>query len=386
MSFSRRAALLLSLLLPTSTVRADDFRLKIGLLNGVASARIKVDDQTSVRDVATGQLVSVSPGMLEAKADMDSVQIGDSFGQVFEISHPSNHFVLDGKNYPGRLLLRAHDGTLTAINELDLETYLEGVLAQEMSPSWPIEALKAQAVVSRSFAVYNLGQFHAKGFDLTNDLRSQVYKGLAHPDPKVQEAVNATRGEVLTYEGQVLNAYFHACCGGHTRASFRAWRSGESIRPLNGVVDTTCRLSPHYAWEAYFPADEVLEAVQRAGVLATRLDWIRLGSREPTGYVADLELETDLGRSKVATESFRHALNSSQLKSSFITRIIPKQKGFVFEGRGYGHGVGMCQWGARAQAEKGRKFRKILDFYYPGSEIKILDEPQAEPPASGDSK
>jgi stage II sporulation protein D len=303
------------------------------------------------------------------------VRLGEAASRALEISHPSNTFMLDGKSYPGRLVLRAHEGGLTAINELDLETYLKGVLPEEMSSSWPLEALKAQAVVSRTYAVYNFGQFHNDGFDLAADPRSQVYRGLQHSDPRIDRAVDETRGQVLTYHGEILNAYFHSCCGGHTRAAFRAWHSGQPVRPLMGVVDTHCSLSPNFNWQAYFPSGDVLEAVQKSGVLATRLISIEPGDKEVSGYLANFKVRTEQGESKVPAEEFRRALDPSELKSSYIVKIRKQDKGYLFIGHGFGHGVGMCQWGARAQAEKGRKFRKILEFYYPESTLRVLEEP-----------
>lgn len=355
--------------------RAQDYRLKIGLVQGAESAAVLVDEHTRVRNLSTGEMLLLSTGTVEAQAWGGRIVIsGRDTGERLEIWHPSNRFVLNGESYPGRLVLRSSDSGLTAVNELELETYLEGVLPHEMSPKWPLEALKAQAVISRTFAVYNLGQHHADGFDLTSDVRSQVYKGLRAVDPAVKEAVRSTQGQVLTWRGKVLNAFFHSCCGGHTRAAHRAWSGGgEPEKPLKGVVDGHCRVSPHYQWEAYFPASDVLRAVQEAGHMVTELRGLQIGKRERTGHAADVIASTEQGSVRVPIDPFRRSLDPTQLKSGHLMRILRRRNGYLFEGRGFGHGVGLCQWGASEQARKGRLYRKILEFYYPASVLRSLE-------------
>ncbi|UPT76000.1 MAG: SpoIID/LytB domain-containing protein [Elusimicrobiota bacterium] len=149
--------------------------------------------------------------------------------------------------YRGALILRLDPGqTLSIIEEADVEQYLEGVLPHEMDPDWPLEALKAQAVVARTFTYANMGKFRREGFDLTADTRSQVYKGTTLVNENVRSAVRQTKGEVLGWKGKLLRVYYHACCGGATTDVVTAWggEGEDPPKPLRGVRDPWCSASP----------------------------------------------------------------------------------------------------------------------------------------------
>ena len=244
-----------------------------------------------------------------------------------------------------------------------------------MSPSWPPEALKAQAVVARTFALANLGKYHASGFDLSDDSLSQGYGDLDRESAPATEAVRSTRGQVLWWGGSLLPAFFHSCCGGHTLSSAEAWGGGTSApKPLRGVGDRWCRESPHAAWTAYFSDEDLLSALQRHGVLAASLHGIRLGRRTGSGHLRDLRLALDDEVRDVRADDLRKWLGSGELKSTKIARVIKKKHGYVFLGRGFGHGVGLCQWGAKSMAEHGKTYRQILKAYFPGADLHVRDD------------
>ncbi|MBI2362857.1 MAG: SpoIID/LytB domain-containing protein [Elusimicrobia bacterium] len=254
------------------------------------------------------------------------------------------------------------------VDELGIEEYLFGVLPHEMSPDWPEEALKAQAVVSRSFALASLGRHEASGFDLTDDDRSQLYTGLTTESERVRAAVRATSGEVLQSAGRSFQPYFHSTCGGHTSDSSEVW-GGAKVKPLRGVKDSWCKASPHYRWDAYLAKEDILAGLNRNGTPAGRIDDIREGTRGAGGFLKDLRLKTDGSWSRVGANQFRLWMGVQQLKSVRLDSVRRLRKGFEFSGRGYGHGVGLCQWGARGQAEAGRRYREILSFYFPGASV-----------------
>jgi stage II sporulation protein D len=272
----------------------------------------------------------------------------------------------------GTLILRLDPGqTVTVIEEIGLEDYLEGVLPYEMDPDWPLEALKAQAVVARSFAYANRGKFSKDGFDLTADTRSQMYRGVSAVNARVRQAVKETRGEVLGWHGQLLRVYYHACCGGATENAAEAWGGDpkDTPRPLRGVKDPWCRISPHMHWTAYFAWQDLMTAIQERENLPGPLKSLRIGHRDLAGYVT-----TFIGRAgrrsvTVKSTDLRSGLGAGELKSTRIARVVVKKKGVEFIGAGSGHGVGLCQWGARAQAEKGRSYEQILRFYFPGADL-----------------
>lgn len=279
--------------------------------------------------------------------------------------------------YLGTLILRLDPGqTITVVEEVEIEDYLLGVLPHEMDPDWPLEALKAQAVVARSFAYANRGRFKTEGFDLTADTRTQIYRGLSDVNENVRAAVRQTRGEVLGWHGQLLRTYFHACCGGHTENSAEVWGGDpkNTPKPLRGVVDKWCRTAPPMHWTAYFAWQDLMEAFAEKANLPGPLKSLRLGRRDVAGYVQDFIATAGGHDVRVKASDVRLLLGAADLKSTRILKIAAKKKGVEFVGAGSGHGVGLCQWGARRQAEAGRSYEKILRFYFPGADLSVVDE------------
>lgn len=283
-----------------------------------------------------------------------------------------------GRNlHRGALILRLDPGqTVTVVEELGIEDYIEGILPHEMDPDWPLEALKAQAVVARTFAYANRGKFRKDGFDLTADTRSQVYRGLTDVNERVREAVRSTRGEVLGWDGRLLPVYYHSCCGGRTQSAADAWGGvpGLSPRPLRGVKDPWCAGSPHMRWTAYFSWPDVMAAVERRRRLPGPLKALRIGRRDVAGYVRSFVARVGRDDHDVRASDLRAGLGEADMKSVRVHKVLLRKKGVEFVGSGFGHGVGLCQWGARAQAQKGRSYESILSFYFPGSELSEVVE------------
>ncbi len=278
--------------------------------------------------------------------------------------------------YRGTLILRLDPGqTVTIVEEIGVEEYLEGVLPHEMDPDWPLEALKAQAVIARTFTYANLGKFRKDGFDLTADTRSQVYKGLTHVNENVRSAVRQTRGEVLGWNGKLLRVYYHACCGGATTDIGGAWSSeGDIPKPLRGVRDPFCAASPHMKWTAYFAWAELTAAISERRLLPSPLSGLKAGLRDSAGYVRTFMAKAGRSTVEVRGPDLRAALGANELKGLRIRNLFVRTKGVEFEGSGFGHGVGLCQWGAKLQSEKGRSYSQILKFYFPGAILSEVDE------------
>lgn len=279
--------------------------------------------------------------------------------------------------YRGPFILRLDPGqTVTVIEDVAIEDYLEGVLPHEMDPDWPLEALKAQAVVARTFTYANLGKFRREGFDLTNDTRSQVYKGLTSVNENVRAAVRQTRGEVLGWKGKLLAVYYHACCGGQTTDASSPWGADkkDTPPPLRGVRDPWCKSSPHMKWTAYFAWDDLMNAADGVNPLPGPLKALKVGRKDLAGFV--LSFLATAGGSSVPLKAndLRARLGAGDLRSLKIRRIERRSKGLEFQGAGSGHGVGLCQWGARLQSEKGRNYEQILRFYFPGAELSEVAE------------
>lgn len=282
-----------------------------------------------------------------------------------------------GDPHRGALILRLDPGqTVTVVEEIAMEQYLEGVLPFEMDPGWPLEALKAQAVVARTFAYANRGKFRKDGFDLTADTRSQVYRGATAVNDNVRRAVQETRGEVLGWKGELLKVYYHACCGGRTENMAEAWGGDPAAtpKPLRGVRDPWCEVSPHMHWNAYFAWQDVMTAIEERQDLPGPLRSLKIGRRDVAGYVRDFVARAGGGEVRVKASDLRSALGAGDLKSTRIARLVVRKKGLEFYGGGSGHGVGLCQWGARIQAQKGRGYEQILRFYFPGADLSEVAE------------
>ena len=292
-----------------------------------------------------------------------------------ETVNPFGYIVLNGKRYQGRIKIKNSNGLIDVIEHIGLESYIIGVLGPEMGTSWPIEALKAQAVSARTYTLASLNKNYE--YDLTNTVYDQVYNGHQTISPAIIAAVNQTRGEVLTYKGKVFFAYYHANSGGHTTSPSTAWNSDSIIPPLRGVKDPYFKYSPNAYWECYVPSSDIIKfllpyAASKKNI--SKIKEIRVLSKDRSQRAIKLLISTDAGKFKVDISNLRKHIGTFDLKSTLITRIEKLKNGFKFYGRGWGHGVGLCQDGAKAMADNGYDYKKILQFYYPGSKITKIEE------------
>ena len=247
---------------------------------------------------------------------------------------------------------------LRLINVLPLEEYLAAVLGGEMPASFPLEALKAQAVAARTYAIERKLSSLGEPYFLKSSVLAQVYKGISREDARTRKAVAETRGEILTYELQPIEAYFHASCGGRTESGKEAL--GRDL-PYLQSVDCPCGKLPQSRWSLRLPTDELDE------VLGGRASSLAVVSRTRTGRAREIRV----GRRTMDAVSFRARIGYDKVKSLSF-KIEPEAGGYLLEGKGYGHGAGLCQWGAKVYADEGKGFRWILSHYYPGAELQRL--------------
>lgn len=362
--------------------RVSDSIIQIGIARRVRRLRIRPEGRFLVIDQTNGEVQRLTSGreyLVEAD-ESRRLTVGPFLflGQTRLMAQgPGSHLTIEGTRYRGSLILRPNpDSTVTAVEELGIEEYLQGVLPTEMSPEWPLEALKAQAVVARTFAINNLGKFSSSGFDLSDDTESQLYSGGELDDERVRRAVRETAGQILSFKQKTLPAFFHSCCGGHTADPASVWGSSEkSPAPTRGVKDGNCRACPQYRWTAYFAESDILAALQkRRRTSGLRLGSARAGSRDVSGRLREIRFTVDGKTVSVRANDFRNWMGANTLKSTLIERVERRKKGYLFSGRGYGHGVGLCQWGARALAERRRGYREILMHYFPKAEIATRDD------------
>jgi len=258
----------------------------------------------------------------------------------------------------GDIVVRPVRGRLQLINVLPLEEYLGAVLGGEMPASFPLEALKAQAVAARTYAVQKKLSSLGEPYYLGSSVLSQVYAGISREDPRTRQAVEATRGMLLTYELQPIEAYFHASCGGRTESGSDAL--GRAL-PYLKPVDCPCGKLKRSHWSLKVSRDTLEKAL---GGSAGSLEVL---SRTSTGRVRRIEV----GTHRMDAATFRAKLGYSEVKSLSFT-VEKEGEGYLLRGKGYGHGAGMCQWGAKLFADEGWTYQRILAHYYPGTALQKL--------------
>jgi stage II sporulation protein D len=258
---------------------------------------------------------------------------------------------------------RTPSGRVTVINELELEEYLYGVLRMEVDPRWPPDALRAQAVAARTLALYSLNRFSAEGYDVRATTESQVYGGVSAEDPRTTAAVEATRGQVLTFEGRPIFAAYHSDSGGHTEASELVW--GGRYAYLRPVADP---YTAAQVWTLRLPLWAFEERLRRAGRGVTGVSAVDVAEVTSSGRAAYVRVTAGAGAVILRGTDLRTILGAEAMKSTlYSVRMLPGEPPSVeFTGRGSGHGVGMSQWGARGQALLGRSYADILRYYYTG--------------------
>lgn len=277
--------------------------------------------------------------------------------------------------YRTKLTIIPQGTNCMVVNTLDLEKYLAGVIAREMSPSWPLEALKAQAVASRSYAFFQMQAKKTREFDVESTTQDQVYEGALSESLRSIQAVEATRNLALVYGTGALKAYFHANCGGITEVPEFVW--GGEVKAFRQV---TCpyhkRDRDRTRWSLQLSKLQIESALKRVNGLLPRsfrrLASLDAGAPDASQRLSDVSVSDSEGNSfLVSANSFRNAIGNTKLKSTSF-QIHKDGSGYSLEGEGYGHGVGLCQVGARAMAEEGRSFMQILQFYYPLAKIRTL--------------
>jgi stage II sporulation protein D len=309
-------------------------------------------------------------------------------------AEPGAPVVVNGRPYRGAAEISRDPAGVTAVNRVGLEEYLRGVVSGEMGRRRPdeAEALRAQAIVSRTYALRNRGRWRARGFDLYATVADQVYGGAALETPEGDAAVQATRGEVVTWGGALINAFFYSTCGGRTAEGTEVFRAAD--RPyLRSVSDAGpdgtayCSVSPRYRWREEWDA-ELLRATLRstlpeaAGVEAgavREVRDVRVTARTGSGRVGQVAIALDRSEVRVVGPAVRRVLRTAAgepLRSAAFTlaaagagHVVTR---LVAEGGGAGHGVGFCQWGAVGRARAGQRYRDILQAYYPGTLLERL--------------
>lgn len=366
---SRAARLLLAACLALPTVAWAGAPVRIALREVIDHVEVAARDGLVVRDLpGRHPLLTVPPS-----ASVRIVLRGRGLGvgthrlEVEAVRLESRGALrLDGREYLGALEVFRQGPTLLVVNELGLEEYVAGTLRGEAPENWPMESLKALAVAARTYAVYHRQKNAGQPFHLLASTQSQVYLGHVPNGSPIWAAVRETRGEVLTWRGAVFLSLYHAESGGWTEPP-QAVFAGE-FPPLPGVLNEFSRGSPHYTWTLTLPLARLRELLRKGGLDPGEITALEVLERSPSGRVVQLAIHGSRGPIVLRGPDFRRLVGADTLKSTLFATTVSDGR-VRFEGRGWGHGVGLSQWGAKAMAERGSSYRQILEFYYPGTRL-----------------
>jgi stage II sporulation protein D len=285
--------------------------------------------------------------------------------QIIPAKEPAIY--LDRRLYRGRLeIIKTKQGKLTAVNIIALEEYLKGVLYHEVSHRWPMETLKAQAIASRTYALYQAQENRHRHYHLYSDIGSQVYNGVYAERYRTDMAVDSTAGQVLVFKHKLLPAFFHSTCGGHTEGVSNLWKI--DLDALSGTRCDYCRHSPYFSWSCAIDLESLEQALEKSGYRFDSIKGIDISKRNSSGRAEYVTIKGYGFSETLLAKDLRHIIGPSIIRSTNFNINIKGTKVY-FNGKGWGHGVGMCQWGAFAMAKQKKTAKEILAYYYPGAKI-----------------
>ena len=299
--------------------------------------------------------------------------------------------VWNGKRYRGELVISATDSGLLVVNRLPMDDYLRGVVPLEIPIRGAAEfaGVQAQAVAARTYAYQNLKD--NRDFDMYATVQDQVYGGVDAEKPQADTALMTTADVVVLYAGQPINTPYHSTCGGSTAAVSEVWYKQSDqpyLKPVSDKIPGTdhyyCDISPRFTWTQSFDGPSLRTVMEKYLAAYTNAPKAGVGritdiieqGRTPSGRVAALDVQTDSGTYRLRANDIRFVLRDAKgttLNSTFFSFTRETSGGEVsslaINGRGYGHGIGMCQFGALGRARAGQNYRTILETYYPGTTI-----------------
>ena len=272
---------------------------------------------------------------------------------------------VNGIKFRGMVELHNLVSSICVINVVRLDDYLCAVVPSEMSATWPVEALKAQAVAARTYAWYHILKKKTEMYDLDSTTNFQVYKGIAVETPLTTKAVQETAGQIIVWENSPVLAFFHSTCGGSTIDSKYVW-NGESLPYLRDVKCEYCAQSPYYRWDEKLSMPEIKQYIGHRYGNVGQIQGLTFDRYR--GRVVQATVRHRNGILKLSGNDFRMMFPEKKIKSMYF-ETVKAGKGLELKGRGWGHGVGMCQYGAKGMAEKGSDYKNILQYYYRGISI-----------------
>jgi len=354
--------------------------VRVAIVRDSRELDLAIHGSYRLRDMSTGKVIGKGPYLVESKVRLLNrgilvgLDVYPSKRLIIEASREAS-ILIDRRPFRGEVtFIRTPDNRITVVNDINVEDYIKGVLYHEVSHLWPMEALKAQAVAARTYALYSINPV-GKPYDVTNDIYSQVYGGRDSERYRTDLAVDTTKGQVLTYDNKIIPAYFHANCGGLTEDARELWNLPD-LPPLRGVPCPFCQNTPHSHWKRDFRLKDIQDALNLHGYKIGGIKDIVIIDRDRSDRIDHIKITQKNGEETVLKgKDFRDIMGPNVIDSNNYEIVM---KGYYVDlvGKGWGHGVGMCQWGALGMARQQFNYRQILSYYYPQSVLMNYHELQ----------
>ena len=366
------AAVLLAAALGLAAPASASERIRVAVVDGARTLELRGSSDIEVTEIgacatcAARRAAVVRATLSAGGVEIDGVRAAAGFRLQSERPMRFN-----GREYPATLEILRNGEGLALVNELPLEEYVVGVLRAEAGEKWPLEALRAQAVVARTYAAYHRTIAGTKPYHVVASTVHQQYAGRVAAASPIWGAVRETAGQVLLWEGDLFPAFYHTESGGYTedpRTVFAA-RNMPALKPVRCEFSAG---SPHFFWALDVRLPDLTDILRKNDVSVGSVTGVEVTERTPSLRASTVTVHGTRGSARVRGNDFRRMIGYDTFKSTLFAVAVDGQTAH-FSGRGYGHGVGMCQWGAKGMAEQGYSARQILEFYYPGTSLSTLD-------------
>ncbi len=347
------------------------------------------DGNSYLAKVTPGNTLSISNSGSQVEVEIDGKYFkGEDLQLVSE--SPDDPVTYKGNSYRGVINIISDGTELRIINLLSVEQYLKGVIPREM-PSGKgneyYEALKAFAICARTYTVSKINE-NKKLFDVFADTRDQVYGGSKIEKEIINNVVDETRGLILTYDDKPAVTFYHSTCGGYTEDAKNVFPNMELpyLKVVKDGDEPYCAISPKFTWTEVLSEKSFIQRLVSSGYLDGSdysVKDININSTFKSGRINELEINLSDNNNKARSiklygNKIRYVIrtgdNKSILESNNFNIKKDSQDNIVINGKGYGHGVGLCQWGALAQSRNGKSYEEILSFYYPGTKIESIND------------
>ncbi len=361
--------------------QAAEHQVRVGLIEGVTGLTVTSADSFSLR-LPSGKSYRASGSVsVYRKADrwvLNDREVSDSQVRIVgqgEILQLRTMKTLNGAERSWQVLgpieLVAVGNSMTVISLVPLEDYVGGVVSGEVSPNWPLESLKAQAVAARTYVMYKKMENQQQHFDVLAGVQDQVYHGHSIRPESVQQAIRSTAGQVLTYDHRPIFAAYSSTAAGPTEDALYVWAM--DLPYLKGVACPFDEQAPRYEWQTSFTFDYLEQQLRKEGYEVGLIATLTPYTFTPSGRVDRVRILHSKGEVILRGQDLRRVVGYSKI---FSTQFTIQKMGAEVEivGRGAGHAVGLCQWGMREMAQLGYEYQSILRHYYPGTTLLPLEQ------------